>query len=491
MHFTKTAAALGLSVAARSALAIDLNLSNTDSIRAAAKTIADNIITRYTNGSRVPGLFGPPYYFWESGLTWDSLINYQYLTGDTSYNDLIGEALMHQIGPNSDFMPPNQTKTEGNDDQAYWALAAMTAAEWGFPEPRNSSSASGSNWAQLAQNVFDEQAARWDNGTCNGGLRWQIFAFNNGYDYKNSMSTGAFFQLASRLAHYTGNQTYTEWANAAYQWSFDVGLIANRSDTENVASVYDGTDIAGNCTTVNHIQWTANIGQYIAGLAYLANTSRSLLSMDYVSLVSRANLTFASLPNAAANGTLTETACAPNGNCNVDQLAFRAVLARALAQVQTLTQDTRLYEAENVTTPNGQTHPAANYSEPEWTIHERISFILETSARGAATQCSGGDDGTTCGNSWGNSTFDGSYGLGQDLSALNIMLANLPAGSPANSSVTRPARAPASNGTTAVGGGNSTSGGAPPQATASGASGIPASSFALLAGIAFAIAFCV
>ena len=491
MHFAKAAPAVGLSLVT-AILAIDLDLNNEDSIRDAAKTITDSIIIRYHKGSGIPGLFGQPYYFWESGLAWDSLINYQYLTGDTSYNDLIFEALMSQVGPERDFMPPNQTKSEGNDDQAYWALAAMTAAEWGFPEPRIRDNSSNVTWVQLAQNVFNEQAARWDNGTCNGGLRWQIFAFNNGYTYKNSMSNGAFFQLANRLRLYTGNETYTDWASSALNWALGVGLIANISDTLNAGSVYDGTSaVDGNCTQINHIEWTATIAQYLAGTAYWWNATRSLYGQNYIQFFARANETFASLPNAVSNGTLTEVACAQNDNCNTDQLAFRAVLARAMAQVRDLTVDTRLYKSRNETI-DGQTVPIANRSEPLWTIHERINFILGTSALGAAAQCSGGKDGTTCGNSWGNSTFDGSQGLGQDLSALNIILANLPAGRPANSSMTKAAPAPASNGTTTAGGlGNGSSGGAPAQATASGASGISASSFALLAGIAFAIAFCV
>lgn len=48
----------------------------------------------------------------------------------------------------------------GNDDQSSWGLAAMTAAERSFP----AISAIGS-YLTLAQNVFDTQAARWDEKT--------------------------------------------------------------------------------------------------------------------------------------------------------------------------------------------------------------------------------------------------------------------------------------------------------------------------------------
>jgi len=489
MPITKTVATVGLSLAVHGALAIDLNVNNATSVRAAAKTVADSIINRYNNGTDIPGLFPSPYYFWESGLAWDSLINYQYLTGDTSYNELINDALTSQVGPDHDFMPPNQTKSEGNDDQAYWALAAMTATERGFPEPHDSNV----TWVQLARNVFDEQVARWDNDTCNGGLRWQIFSFNNGYSYKNSMSNGAFFQLATRLGHYyTDNTTYLDWAQTSYEWAFQVGLIANSSDTENIAAVYDGTSVDGNCTQVNHIQWTASIAQYIAGTAYWWNSTSTLGSQGYITLFSRANLTFSSGGIAnSTNGTITEVACAPNKNCNTDQLAFRAPLARALAQINALTPDTRLYQSSNTTLPNGQTMPQANLSEPLWTVHERVNFILQTSARGAAAQCSGGSNGTTCGSDWSNSTWDGTEGLGQDLSALNIILANLPAGPLANATVTRPGPAPGnSSAPNTTSEGNSTGASpAPAPVNTNIGTGLPAISFALMAGIGFAIAF--
>ena len=37
------------------------------------------------------------------------LIEYWYLTGDASYNDIVTDAILFQVGAN-DFMPTNQTK---------------------------------------------------------------------------------------------------------------------------------------------------------------------------------------------------------------------------------------------------------------------------------------------------------------------------------------------------------------------------------------------
>ena len=40
------------------------------------------------------------------------MVEYWYYTGDDTYNDVVMQALLAQVGPNNDFMPPNQTKTE-------------------------------------------------------------------------------------------------------------------------------------------------------------------------------------------------------------------------------------------------------------------------------------------------------------------------------------------------------------------------------------------
>lgn len=40
------------------------------------------------------------------------MVEYWFYTGDDTYNNITSEALLAQVGPNNDFMPPNQTKTE-------------------------------------------------------------------------------------------------------------------------------------------------------------------------------------------------------------------------------------------------------------------------------------------------------------------------------------------------------------------------------------------
>jgi len=76
----------------------------------------------YYNGTqpgRIVGLFGDDsldnskvIYWWNSVAAWDSLLLYWDYTGDPQYNSLVQQALLFQTGPNNDYMPPNQTKTE-------------------------------------------------------------------------------------------------------------------------------------------------------------------------------------------------------------------------------------------------------------------------------------------------------------------------------------------------------------------------------------------
>lgn len=235
-----------------------------ESIKAAAKTAAYGMMKFYT-GNRtgdVPGNLPPPYYWWEAGAMFGSLVDYYYYTGDSQYNDVTTQALLFQVGPNKDYMTPNQTKTEGNDDQGFWGMAVMSAAEQKFPDPP----ADKPQWLSLAQGVFNSQALRWDTEFCGGGLRWQIFTFNTGYDYKNTISNGAFFNLGARLAKYTGNKTYADWAEKTWDWVERVGFIKTPE-----YYFYDGAHTTLNCTDINRIQWSYNPAVFLLGAASMYN----------------------------------------------------------------------------------------------------------------------------------------------------------------------------------------------------------------------------
>jgi mannan endo-1,6-alpha-mannosidase len=91
-----------------------ITLSRPGSIKSAAKSVANGLIAPY-NGTKpggIPGIFPLPYYWWSAAAIWDGLIDYWYLTGDDAHNVVVDQALLFQTGPNNDYMPPNQTKSE-------------------------------------------------------------------------------------------------------------------------------------------------------------------------------------------------------------------------------------------------------------------------------------------------------------------------------------------------------------------------------------------
>ncbi|KAK0107646.1 hydrolase 76 protein [Cadophora gregata f. sp. sojae] len=370
------------SLLVQSAAAITVDPTSSASIKSAASTAAHGLLTFYHGNEtgQIPGLLPPPHFWWETGGMFMTLIDYWRYTGDTTYNSLVSEGMLFQTGPEQDFMPPNQTKTEGNDDQGFWAMAAMLAAETNFPNPPPDQP----QWVALAQAVFNEMASRWDTSTCGGGLRWQIFPFNNGFNYKNSIANGCFFNLGARLARYTGNQTYANWASKVWDWEASIGLIDDKFN------IYDGAQDKTNCTTIDRLQWTYNAGIYLHGAANLYNlTDGSSLWGDRVSgILNRSSQVF------FKDNVMIEQACENGNNCNIDQSSFKAFFSSWLASTSIL----------------------APFTAPT------IAPLLASSAKAAGLQCSGGPDGKTCGFKWTTgAAYDGTTGVGQQMSALGIL----------------------------------------------------------------------
>lgn len=219
---------------------------------------------------RTPGILpgpppGGPYYWWQAGAMWGTLIDYWFYTGDTRYNDEARRSLIFQAeAPSNSYMPRNWTASLGNDDQGFWGMAAMLAAETNFQNPSETEP----QWLALAQAVFNTQARRWDPATCNGGLHWQIPPTNGGYNYKNTIAQATFLNIAARLARYTNNATFAEWVDKAWDWTEGVGYITKDYN------ILDGAHEEENCTDLNGVQFSANAAVIIHGAAIMYNHVR-------------------------------------------------------------------------------------------------------------------------------------------------------------------------------------------------------------------------
>ncbi|MCJ1310726.1 hydrolase 76 protein [Agyrium rufum] len=339
-----------------------------------------------TNNTANVGLLPSPYYWWEAGAMWGAMVDYWYYTGDTSYNDVVAQAILSQASPTNDFMMPAQHFDLGNDDQVFWALTAMSAAEYGFPNPSKPS------WFELADNVFTDLTTRWNTTQCNGGIKWQIFPENAGYDYKSSIANGGFFQLSARLARYTGNTKYSDWSAKIWGWMSGIGLI---SDGFNV---YDGSDDTINCSQVNGIQWTYNNGALIYGAAMLANASTtdegiSLWTNRTMGLFRTGKSVFFG-PYENATGVMFESACEKGQTCDNDQFSFKNYISRWF------------YASAKVL--------------PDALMTDVLSRMVPT-AEAAARTCSGGPNNRTCATNWWYEEWGYAAGLGQQMSALGAI----------------------------------------------------------------------
>ncbi|KAK4159007.1 glycoside hydrolase [Cladorrhinum sp. PSN259] len=381
------------------AKAVDLSLNNEASIKQVASTIAYGLVKYYTgnNTGDTPGNLPDPYFWWEAGAMFGTLIDYWSLTGDETYNAITTQAMLHQAADTKDFMPLNQTRTLGNDDQGFWAMSAMSAAELRYPDPPEDKP----QWLALAQAVFNQWASRWDETSCGGGLRWQVFRFNNGFNYKNSISNGCFFNLASRLARFTGNQTYAVWAVKIFEWEEKMDLITDDYD------VVDGTNVdvtTNQCGRRDEIQWSYNAGIYLHGSAVMYNITKDALWKRRLDGLLQATIrTF--YPNNTANGIMVEQFCEDRGFCDIDQRSFKGYLTRWMARATQLAPHT----------------------------YDTIHPLLESSAAAAAKACSGspaaaefrGIPGTACGFKWTTGGFDGWVGVGEQMNALSAVASML------------------------------------------------------------------
>ena len=179
--------------------------------------------------------------------------------------------------------------------------------------------------------------------------------------------------------------------------------------------VYDGTSDTDNCTSIDHIQFSYNQGIYLFGSAVMYEFVSLLTMPCHDSWHSEAMKTQLTQPQTNQSstwqarlegllnstdiffkdGVMYEQACEPVntvGTCDTDQQSFKAYLSRWMAATAKLV-------------------PA---------YHDTIMALLKTSASAAASQCSGGTDGVTCGEHWYQS-YDGLYGLGQQMSALSVV----------------------------------------------------------------------
>ncbi|KAK0627499.1 glycoside hydrolase family 76 protein [Immersiella caudata] len=381
MKFIKSVHPVAASLLITAGLPKDLNINDPTSIKSVTKTIAAGAMSYYKGDATKFVDLDAPYYWWQCGAFMGSMLDYSHYTGDTSYDPTIATALLAQRGPDNDYMLPTHFGQEGNDDQAMWGFSIMAAAERNFPQPDTSAP----SWLDLSANLWNSLVSRWNTTACNGGLLWQIFASNpNGLDYKNTVSNGGLFQISARLARATGNETYAQWAEKVWDWTEAVGLIAHDY------MVKDGASSSKNCTDTNPLSFSYTAGIYIHGAAVMANLTGDPKWIDRTERLVHTTSLYYFMDDTKI---MHEAACEGVGKCNTDMRSFKGYLARFLY-------------ASAILVPS---------------IAPTVNEILSASSAAAAQSCTGGQDGTTCGQKWYVGGFDGLTGLGEEMCALETI----------------------------------------------------------------------
>lgn len=363
---------------------IELDINSKDSVCSATDIIQKSIL-RYYLGNRPAGrvgMFEPPYYWWEAGEVFGGMLENWYLCDNKEHEDTLRTAMVSQIGANKDYMPSDQWMSEGNDDHGIWGILVMDAAERNFSDSKENGVP---GWLELSQAVFNKMWARWDTQSCGGGLRWQIFEMNIGYNYKNTISNGCLFHLAARLARYTSQSSYADVAETVFDWLVGVNFIT----FSEYARVRDGASIDQNCTNIDAKEWSYNSGIILAGCAYMYNyTNGSSKWEDRLNKVLDRSLSI-----FFKNDIMYESACQDYKTCDTDQRSFKSIYSRMLALTSVI----------------------APYTQ------DRIMKNLRASALAAARTCVGGNSGVSCAMNWHNSFHDGITGLGEEASALEVI----------------------------------------------------------------------
>lgn len=330
------------------------------------------------------------------------MIDYWHYTNDSTHNDVTVKGLVAQNGRNlqSPFMPANWTASMGNDDHAFWGIAAAKANEAGLPAPPKGEP----SWLDLAKAVFQLQTVRYTDSedACGGGLRWMLFPMNNGFNLKNTASTAAFLNLGARLYHATQNETYAGWVEKGWTWLTDVGLVDDKFN------VYDSVSTVDDCAKANKQQWSYNAGLLLETAAYMyaqessAGSASSKKATTWKTrTTSLANQTVSHF-SSTQDGVLIEPLCesVDQPGCNQDTSFFKGITVRSLTSAAALVDELR---------------------DPD----HGVGQTLRATAEAAAKTCSSGKNGRECEFGWASDAQDQNAKLGRAPVEINALAAVL------------------------------------------------------------------
>ncbi|RAL01325.1 glycoside hydrolase family 76 protein [Aspergillus ibericus CBS 121593] len=384
--------------------ALELDINSTQSIKdAAAVTVANTLSNSSLSGDVNPVYGDDNQWLFNSSTVeawlYSTLIPFWNLTGNDTYNDLITKRMYSkadlELGTSWE-----ESNNDTNMNHAAWALAAVTAAEMGFP-----AESSNVSWLTYAEQAEGTLLSTFDFSTiCGGGLEAENDDLSlNNRSVKDAVSNGEFFQLASRLAYLTSGDDQSGYASDAekvWEWSVDSEMVLESNWTINFLVI--NTTASGNCTGYygNRIEYTYPYGLYLSGAAYMYNvTGAATWKTRAEGLLNTTLSMFIEEGVIVERGFNEDPDLGWAGDVvwDDDEYALKGLLASCLAVTTRFLPDTI----------------------------DTIEPILRSTAKAVAKQCSGMSNGTVCGSDWTISSYDYNTNFFSSMSAVNALTANL------------------------------------------------------------------
>ncbi|KAJ3077237.1 hydrolase 76 protein [Podochytrium sp. JEL0797] len=258
---------LALISLAACALAQNLDLGDTNAVKAAAKA-AMGPLQQYFNGPNVEGKGSwteqDPSGRWvvqwhESGQYNDLFFQYSIASGDSSNNGFAQGNMMSSAAGNGDFLggfSADQVQdTRWNDDIAWWGLASQSGAE----------ATGDGTLASLAQKTFDEVWMSWDS-QCGGGIFWSRDrdpSASNPY-LKSTITNVQMMDLGARLGQ-------NDKVNQIWAWLKSSGLVVD--DGNGGYAIYD--NIMTNGCTISNAAYSYEYGEVITALSAMGQVDEA------------------------------------------------------------------------------------------------------------------------------------------------------------------------------------------------------------------------
>eukprot|EP01111_Echinosteliopsis_oligospora_P006376 TRINITY_DN20484_c0_g1_i1.p1 TRINITY_DN20484_c0_g1~~TRINITY_DN20484_c0_g1_i1.p1 ORF type:complete len:350 (+),score=77.14 TRINITY_DN20484_c0_g1_i1:22-1071(+) len=236
--------------------------------------------------------------WWHSGNCLTVVIDYCLASGDQSYQEFVQEIFaLNQV-----------FNFEGYDDEGWWALAWLQAYEYTHDR----------RFLEMTANIFEDMAKAWSN-ECGGGIWW-----DRAFTYKNAITNELFLATTAKLYLHTKNQTYLEWAEKEWTWFNQSGLINGQH------LINDG--LLSTCGNNNAQTWTYNQGVILGGLVALAQATGNTAYLEPACQIANATMSILVTDN------ILQEVCEPSKNCNSDQIQFKGIFMRNLAELYKATR---------------------------------------------------------------------------------------------------------------------------------------------------------